>query len=60
MTTTTKGLAEKIAAAWKGPADFEALREFVDIKTGGEMDAVKLDILTDMTVQRVRERRHNA
>lgn len=47
--------ANRIAPKWTGsvPADDEELRDFIDIETGGELNAVQLDILTDMVAQRI-------
>jgi hypothetical protein len=33
-----------------------ALRDWIDIRTGSEFDAVQLDLLTDMVLQRLRKK----
>ena len=43
----TKALARKIAEAKGLPVAWDDLRDYVDIKTGGELDWFQLDLLTE-------------
>lgn len=45
----TKKLAQQYAATVKGLA-WDDARERLDIATGGELDCIQLDLLTDWTV----------
>ena len=47
MNTASMKTAREIASKAKGLEDWDALREFVDIKTGGELDYLQLDLMTD-------------
>jgi len=46
-TTASMKTAREIASKAKGLEDWDALREFVDTKTGGELDCLQLDLMTD-------------
>ena len=55
MNKELSSKADKIAAKWAGNSlpDIEDVREFVDTLTGGELDVLKLDILTEMVATRI-------
>lgn len=39
--------ARKIASKAEGLENWDALRDFVDAETGGELDCLQLDMMTD-------------
>jgi len=55
MTAKLAKRADEIAAKFREPAEnWEVLRDYVDLKTGGELDCIQLDLLTDMVAQRIK------
>ena len=55
MTAKLAKRADEIAAKIRMPAEnWEVLRDYVDLKTGGELDCIQLDLLTDMVEQRIK------
>ena len=52
----TSALADQIANSLTTPLHGEALRDFCDSRTGGELDGFALDLLTDMVGIRLRRR----
>jgi len=46
-------IAEKLAQAASSITDYALLRDYCDMATGGELDCIQLDILTDMTTERL-------
>lgn len=48
--------ADELAAKAKGlgiPQEFDAVRDWVDTRTGGDLDCVELDLLTDCVLARL-------
>lgn len=62
MTQRLAKTADRIVRRWTKACtqpdmltglDWESIRDAVDIKTGGELDCIQLDILTDMVKGRL-------
>ena len=47
MNTASMEKAREIASKAKGLEDWDALRDYVDAKTGGGLDCLQLDLMTD-------------
>jgi hypothetical protein len=50
-----KEKADAIAKRFKAPASWEDIREVCDQATDGELDAMQLDLLTDMVETRLKK-----
>lgn len=38
---------------WASWASWERMRDYIDLKTGNDLDPIQLDILTDMVLRRM-------